>query len=155
MLAPYKDKLFSTIKVAAKKKRNPKGDSVLIVDAFPLKFQEISELLDLITDLPSSSMIVGSDENLKLSQWWYLTAHLIARVSDLRRKGNTNVEDVMILQPSTVFHVSKWVLDLLPSEHIDSQSLIQALLDYISSCPQQTAHIPEVSVIVFSEMYEE
>ena len=147
LLAAYKDKLIASLKSAAKKKKNLKDDLVLFVDAFPLKFEEISNLLNLTSSIPSASLIVQSGENLKFSQWWYLTAHLLSRVTDLRNKGNSNVEDIMILQPSIVSHVSNWVLHLLPNENVKSDCIAQALLDYITSCPQHMAHIPDVSVL--------
>lgn len=144
-LMPFKDKLLTIVKSLAKKKKKkmPKGDIAFMISAIPLKFEEISNLLELTACLPATSSMIGSDENLKLSPWYHLTAHLFSRASDLRNKGSSNKNEVMLLPPAVITQVSDLLLEMLPIKNCDATSLTEALMSYIESCPQQTAHVSE------------
>lgn len=149
-LIPYKDKLLvslmTAIKTMQKKKKSPRGNVVFCVDAFPLQFQEISDLLVSLSNLPSTSMVV-SDAS-EMSQWCLLTTNLLSRASDLRTKGSLKEGDIMILPSTVILQVSNWLLEMLPSSSCDFSPLVDAFLQYIKSCPQQTCHIPHVSSIL-------
>ncbi|KAK3910456.1 Nucleolar pre-ribosomal-associated protein 1 [Frankliniella fusca] len=144
-LMPYKDKLLLVVESLAKKKKKkmPKGNIASMISAFPLKFEEVSNLLQLTSDLPFTSIVTGSDEKTMLSPWFHLTAHLFSCASHLRNKGSSTRSDIMILPSEVVSQASCLLLKLLPSENCDATLLVEAFMSYIESCPQQTAHVSE------------
>lgn len=146
-LVPYKDKLLvslmTAIKTVQRKKKSTRGNVVFFVDAFPLQFQEISDLLVSLSNLPSTSMVVNDAS--EMSQWCLLTTNLLSCATDLRTKGNLKESDIMSLPSAVISQVCKWLLEILPSSSCDLSPLVDALVQYIRSCPQQTCHIPHVS----------
>lgn len=146
-IVPYKRKLLDGLKSTAHKKKAPKENITNLVDSFQLKFQEISSILILISDLPSSTISVNSEGNH--SQWLQLSEHLLIRASELRMKGSSDISETMVLPPSVVLQISNWIVDFLPNKSIDVTSLIEAFMLYIKSCPQQTIHISDVSKLFF------
>lgn len=139
-LEPFKNKLLMALRTSlGNNVPNPNADVVSLVDAFPLSFQDVSELLVLVSQRPSSHIAVEEE----LSQWCYLSAHLLNRASVCRIKGSTEKTDVMILPSSVVSLVAGWMQDLLPEGKCNLTPLISAFMSYIESCPQQTNQIPK------------